>query len=70
MRGGAEFGTRAAIIKLLLDHSAKQAGFCASSALAQAYIRDVRTSGVVNPQVTQENIRETVCVLGWTKTMM
>lgn len=27
------------------------------------------TPGAINPAVTQENIRETICVAGWTKTV-
>jgi len=29
----------------------------------------VRTPGVVNPDVTQSNIKQTVCVPGWTRTV-
>jgi hypothetical protein len=29
----------------------------------------VRTPGVINPDVTQANIHETVCVRGWTRTI-
>ena len=29
----------------------------------------VRTPGVINPEVTQANIHETVCVRGWTRTI-
>jgi hypothetical protein len=29
----------------------------------------VRTPGVLNPDVTQENIRQTICVPGWTRTV-
>jgi hypothetical protein len=29
----------------------------------------VRTPGVINPEVTQANIRETICVQGWTRTV-
>ncbi|OHA83391.1 MAG: hypothetical protein A2937_03650 [Candidatus Yonathbacteria bacterium RIFCSPLOWO2_01_FULL_47_33b] len=29
----------------------------------------VRTPGVTNPDVTQENIKQTICVSGWTKTI-
>jgi len=28
-----------------------------------------RTPGVINPNVTQENINQTICVSGWTKTI-
>src|SRR4029453_19341660 len=29
----------------------------------------VRTPGVINPDVTQANIHETICVRGWTRTI-
>jgi hypothetical protein len=29
----------------------------------------VRTPGVINPEVTQANIHETICVRGWTRTI-
>lgn len=29
----------------------------------------VLTPGVINPQVTQDNIKSTICVSGWTKTI-
>ena len=37
---------------------------------AQAILADpVRTPGVLNPQVTQANIRSTICRTGWTATI-
>jgi hypothetical protein len=42
----------------------------ASIAAAQEYLPDhVRTPGVINPDVTQDNLAQTVCVSGWTKTI-
>ena len=39
-------------------------------AWSQVYAPDhVRTPGAINPDVTQHNIRDTVCVSGWTKTI-
>ena len=37
---------------------------------AHAILADpVRTPGVLNPDVTQSNIRSTICVTGWTRTI-
>src|SRR2546423_578010 len=40
---------------------------------ASAFARDLpdktRTPGVANPDVTQDNIDQTICVSGWTKTV-
>jgi hypothetical protein len=42
----------------------------ASGALAQASVPDpALTPGVINPDVTQANIQETICVRGWTRTI-
>jgi hypothetical protein len=45
--------------------------FASSVAWAQqGYIPDhVRTPGAINPEITQENIAQTVCVSGYTKTI-
>jgi hypothetical protein len=40
----------------------------ATSAFAELPIREL-TPGAVNPDVTQENILDTICVSGWTKTI-
>lgn len=42
----------------------------ASPAVAQSSLPDPRlTPGATNPDVTQENIGETICVRGWTRTI-
>lgn len=42
----------------------------ARSALAQAVYPDpAMTPGMTNPDVTQDNIKQTICVSGWTKTI-
>lgn len=43
--------------------------FAASVSLARNLPDPVRTPGVTNPDVTQENIKQTICVSGWTKTI-
>ncbi len=43
--------------------------FTISGALARDLPDQTRTPGVTNPDVTQANINETICVPGWTKTI-
>ena len=39
-------------------------------AAAQTYLPDhPRTPGAINPAVTQDNLKQTVCVTGWTATI-
>jgi len=40
-----------------------------SPVLADVLPDPVRTQGAINPDVTQENINENICVPGWTKTI-
>ena len=40
-----------------------------SAATARDLPDKTRTPGVANPNVTQDNIKQTVCVSGWTKTI-
>lgn len=39
------------------------------SAQDRAYLPPTQTPGVVNPLVTQDNIQQTICAPGWTKTI-
>ncbi len=44
--------------------------FVSSAAWAQASVPNPDlTPGAINPQVTQENIQQTICVRGWTATV-
>ncbi|MBK4737935.1 hypothetical protein [Noviherbaspirillum pedocola] len=43
--------------------------FFSAAALAGDLPDPSRTPGALNPDVTQENIHQTVCVKGWTKTV-
>lgn len=55
-------GHRVALAALLLG--------AVSFAAAQSYIPDPQiTPGAINPEVTQANIQDTVCVSGWTHTI-
>jgi len=40
-----------------------------STAIARDLPDKTRTPGVTNPDVTQDNIHQTICVSGWTKTI-
>lgn len=42
---------------------------CISTAFARDLPDPTRTPGVANPDVTQDNIKQTICVSGWTKTI-
>jgi len=43
---------------------------CSSSAQSQSYIPDhQRTPGTINPKVTQENLKATVCISGQSRTI-
>ena len=46
------------------------AGASAAAAMAQGDLPDPRlTPGALNPDVSQDNIAETICVQGWTRTV-
>ena len=46
------------------------AGARAAGAWAQVDLPDLRlTPGALNPGVTQENIGDTICMAGWTRTV-
>jgi hypothetical protein len=43
---------------------------CSPGAPSGRYLPDAsRTPGAINPTVTQENLKATVCAVGWTKTI-
>lgn len=42
---------------------------CFGTAFARDLPDRTRTPGVTNPDVTQDNINQTICVSGWTKTI-
>ncbi len=43
--------------------------FCGSANAGQTLPNSMRTPGVSNPNVTQNNIKRTICKSGWTKTI-
>src|SRR5712691_27286 len=43
--------------------------FLSNAAFARDLPDKTRTPGVANPDVTQNNIDQTICVSGWTKTI-